>query len=69
VMLKDHRKDLHDFRTEQKQTPDPDLQDVIEKRIQIIAAHLYLANKLAVANGVPGAYKAPPPPVPPPPQN
>jgi putative membrane protein len=66
-MLKDHRKDLHDFRVIDKTTPDPDLKDAVDNGIRVIALHLYLVNKLAVANGVPGAYKpAAPPPGPPP---
>jgi putative membrane protein len=69
-MLKDHRKDLHDFRVIDKTTPDPDLKDTVDNGIKVIALHLYLVNKLAVANGVPGAYKpaVPPPPPPPAPQ-
>jgi putative membrane protein len=57
VMLKDHRKDLHDFRTEEAQTTDPELKDAVAGQEKVIAAHLYLVNKLALANGVPSAYK------------
>ena len=69
-MLKDHRKDLHDFRVIDRTTPDPDLKDTVDNGIKVIALHLYLVNKLAVANGVPGAFKPtiPAPPAPPAPQ-
>ena len=65
-MLKDHRKDLHDFRTEEAQTNFPELKDAAFDGAKLIAGHLYMVNKLAVANGVPSAYKASAPPAAPP---
>ncbi len=56
-MLKDHRKDLHDFHQEEVTTTDPDLKEVAQNGTRLVAGHLYLVNKLALANGVPGAYK------------
>jgi len=69
--LKGHRQTMRDFRTEENQTNDPDLKDVVANLEVVIVGHLYMVNKLAVANGVPGAYKPaastlPPPPPPPP---
>ena len=55
--LKSHRKDLHEFRTEIAQTNDSQIRDTIIEVQPMIAGHLYLVNKLALANGVPTAYK------------
>ena len=64
-MLKTHRKDLHEFRTAEAQTTDPELKDAVATLSPVVVGHLYLVNKLAVANGVPGAHKGPPPATPP----
>jgi putative membrane protein len=60
-MLNAHRKDMHDFHTEETQTTDPALKDAVESQTKVILGHLYMVNKLALANGVPGAHKGPPP--------
>ncbi len=61
--LKVHRKDLHEFRTEVTQTTDPQLKDAISNQEKVIATHLFLVNKAAVALGLPSAHKMPPAPV------
>jgi putative membrane protein len=71
--LKSHRDDLHAFHTEEGQTNDQELKDAVAKQEAVIVGHLYMVNKLALVNGVPGAYKgkapaALPPPPPPAPQ-
>jgi putative membrane protein len=62
VMLKDHRKDLREYRQEAMVTTDPDLKDAVANGSKMIAQHLYTVNALALANGVPGAYKPKPSP-------
>jgi putative membrane protein len=65
--LKSHRKNLHEFRTEETLTSDPQLKDAVASLQPVIVGHLYMVNKLAVAKGVPGAHKGPPPATVPPP--
>jgi len=60
-MLTVHRKDMHDFRTEESQTTDPGLKDAVASQTKVIMGHLYMVNKLALVNGVPGAHKWTPP--------
>jgi len=55
--LKDHRQDMGSFRREQKTTRDPELQEALASGVKVIAEHLFAVNQLALANGVPGAYK------------
>jgi putative membrane protein len=57
VALKDHRKDMRDFRSEANTTMDPELKEASANAVKLIAEHLFLVNQLALANGVPGAYK------------
>ena len=64
--LTSHRKDLHEFHAEVAQTEDPALKDAIANSTQMMLGHLFLVNKLALANGVPGARKGPPPAAQPP---
>ena len=64
--LSSHRKDLHEFHAEIAQTEDPALKDAITNSAPVMVGHLFLVNKLALANGVPGAHKGPPPPAAPP---
>jgi len=67
--LKSHRDDLHAFHTEQGQTNDPELKDAVARQEAVIVGHLYMVNKLALANGIPGAHKGKAPaaaPAPPP---
>ena len=52
-----HRKSLHAFRTELAQTEDPAVKDAIANSTPMIVGHLYLVNKLALANGVSSAHK------------
>jgi putative membrane protein len=65
-MLKSHRKDLHEFRTAEAQTTDPELKDAVATLSPVVVGHLYMVNKLAIANGVPSAHKGPPAATPPP---
>jgi putative membrane protein len=55
--LKSHRKDLHEFHTEEAQTTDPELRDAVASLEKVVVGHLYMVNKLALANGVPSAHK------------
>ena len=59
-MLKDHRKDLHDFRMEEAATYDPDLEDFCLDGMKLIAGHLRTAYTLAKANGIAVAKPTPP---------
>lgn len=65
--LMSHRKDLHEFHAEESQTNDPELKDAVTNSTKVIAGHLYMVNKLALANGVPTAHKMTPAATPPPP--
>jgi len=55
--LKAHRRDLHEFRTEVAQTNDPQIKEAIAGMEATVAGHLYVVNKLALANGVASAHK------------
>lgn len=66
--LMSHRKGLHEFHAEVAQTDDPVLKDALTNSTKVMAGHLYLVNKLALANGVPTAHKGPPMMAPPPQQ-
>jgi putative membrane protein len=52
VMVKDHVKELDEFKAEEESTNDPNLKDVASKGERVVYYHLRVANKLAVANGV-----------------
>jgi putative membrane protein len=60
-MLRCHRRNLHEFRTEASQTTDPLLKDAVGNLEPVILGHLAMVNKLALANGVASARKGPPP--------
>ena len=55
--LRAHRKDLHEFRAEVASTIDSQIKDAMPGMEIMIAGHLYLVNRVALANGVPSAYK------------
>jgi putative membrane protein len=63
LMVKDHRKDMREFRQESMSTPDPTLKDAIEKGQTVIREHLKAINKIAADKGivVPGGRKPPTP--------
>ncbi len=65
--LKAHRRDLHEFRAEVTQTNDPQIKEAIAGMEATVAGHLFMVNKLALANGVASAHKmgAPAPMAPP----
>jgi putative membrane protein len=52
-MMKEHRQDLHDYRTEASVASDPDLQAEVVKAAMVIRQHLIELTKLATAKGVP----------------
>ncbi len=52
AMVKDHRKDLRDFRMEASTTQDSTLKDAVEKGEKVIHEHLMMVEKLAKEKGV-----------------
>jgi putative membrane protein len=64
-MVRDHHKDLHEFRMEAASTTDPALHDVVTKGENVIREHTLMVDKLARAKGVPmptrGHRPTPPP--------
>ena len=52
VMVKDHMRELDDFKAEESSTNDANLKDVASKGERVVYYHLRYANKLAAANGV-----------------
>lgn len=53
VMVKDHHKDLHEFRNEAVSTTDPTLRDAVQKGETVIREHVMMVDKLARDKGVP----------------
>jgi putative membrane protein len=53
VMVKDHHKDLHEFRLEAANTQDPTLKSAVEKGEKVIHEHLQMVDKLAQDKGIP----------------
>jgi len=52
VMVKDHRKDLREFRDEETEANDPQLKDAVSKGETVISEHMRMVYQLAKANGV-----------------
>jgi putative membrane protein len=52
-MVKDHHKDLHEFRMEAASPTDPTLHDAVVKAQSIIHDHTVMVDKLARAKGIP----------------
>jgi putative membrane protein len=52
-MVKDHHKDLHEFRIEAASHADPTLRDAVVKASAVIHEHAVMVDKLARAKGVP----------------
>ena len=52
-MVKDHHKDLHEFRMEAASRADPTLRDEVVKAAGIIHDHTVMVDKLARAKGIP----------------
>ncbi|WP_158945528.1 DUF4142 domain-containing protein [Granulicella sp. S190] len=65
-MVKDHHKDLHEFRMEATSTTDPTLQTAVANGTKVIHDHTVMVDKLAREKGVPvpehGGHKAGAPP-------
>jgi putative membrane protein len=63
-MVRDHHKDLHEFRAEAANTSDPVLKAVAEKGFKVIYGHMTTVDKLARDKGVamPGRNRPVPPP-------
>jgi putative membrane protein len=61
-MVKDHHKDLHEFRQEAASTSDPTLQTAVNNATKVIHEHSMMVDKLARDKGVPmpqpGAVKS-----------
>jgi putative membrane protein len=57
-MVKDHRKDLHEFRSEQSVTTNPDLKMAVAQAEQVISQHLSMIESIAQQKGivVPGGH-------------
>jgi putative membrane protein len=52
-MVKDHHKDLHEFRIEAASPTDPTLHDAVVKAQSVIHDHTVMVDKLARAKGIP----------------
>jgi putative membrane protein len=52
-MVKDHHKDLHEFRIEAASHADPTLRDEVVKASAVIHEHAVMVDKLARAKGIP----------------
>ena len=65
-MVKDHHKDLREFRNEAATTQDPTLRDAVEKGEKVIHEHMVMVDRLARDKGVPMPERrsnpTPPPP-------
>jgi putative membrane protein len=65
-MVKDHYKDLHEFRMEAASRADPTLRDEVVKAEGVIHDHTVMVDKLARAKGIPipahGGHKPTPAP-------
>jgi putative membrane protein len=53
VMVKDHHKDLHEFREEAASTTDATLRAAVEKGQSVIREHTMMVDKLAQSTGIP----------------
>jgi putative membrane protein len=66
VMVKDHHKDLHEFREEAATTTDATLKAAVEKGQSVIREHTMMVDKLAQSKGIAvpqhGGKKQPSPP-------
>jgi putative membrane protein len=65
-MVKDHHKDLREFRMEATSTPDAELRDAVNKASMVIRDHMMMVDKMAKDKGiaVPGRRGGGPPPPP-----
>ena len=52
AMVKDHKKDLDDFKTEAQQTQNPLLQQAVQQGGQVIAQHLQIIEQIAQNHNV-----------------
>jgi putative membrane protein len=64
AMVKDHHKDLHEFRAEAATTTDPTLKAAVEKAEKVIHEHTVMVDKLARDKGVPVPQRGPNKPTP-----
>lgn len=67
TMVKDHHKDLREFRLEAANTQDQTLKDAVVKGQKVIHEHMVIVDKLAKSKGIEvphhyGNHPAPPPP-------
>jgi putative membrane protein len=53
TMVKDHRKDMREFRVELTATTDPTLKDAVEQGEKVIREHLHLITQIAKDQGIP----------------
>jgi putative membrane protein len=51
-MVKDHRKDLHEFRREETATSNPDLKQAVSQAEQVISQHLSMIQGIAQQKGI-----------------
>jgi putative membrane protein len=65
-MVKDHHKDLREFRNEAAGATDPALRDAVEKGENVIHDHMVMVDKLAREKGVPMPARKSNRPAPPP---
>jgi putative membrane protein len=52
VMVKDHHKDLHEFREEAASATDANLKAAVEKGLNVIREHTMMVDKLAQSKGI-----------------
>ena len=66
AMVKDHHKDLHEFREEAASATDANLKAAVEKGLNVIREHTMMVDKLAQSKGIAvpqhGGNKQPSPP-------
>ena len=63
-MVKDHHKDLREFRNEAASTNDSTLREAVEKGMQVIHEHMVMVDRLAREKGVPMPARSPAQPAP-----
>jgi putative membrane protein len=51
-MVKDHRKDLHEFRREETATSNPELKQAVGQAEQVISQHLSMIQGIAQQKGI-----------------
>ncbi len=58
AMVKDHKQDLKEFKTEAQQAQDPNVKQVAQQGAQVISQHLQLIEQIAQSHNVPTGGKS-----------